>query len=319
MPLSVRSKLLIIALYCLYLPAIVRGLPYRLNELVTRADVVDLDPTVDDDTADDDGTTAATGTQDTESDASTEYDWPWPTIPDSGAHNGILDGLDPAGRPYINFGLNTIEGAIPAERRSPVFFTDVKPPPPDNFVEERMGGNGWDYFEAFPEGWEDSFGTQRGRALSDSEYWLIVNRASNAMARSNMKPDVYVAMDPEGGARSVFNGVQTFNGKGNMADPSTWVETNKGVGQIFYQTELPVLMRNPNTQRIIAYSKSAQGDWVETVQWDANWDKSDPRYKPRNYLPELPLDSATGGPPLVPYSTADGRAPQKWTDGYPHK
>ena len=71
MPLSVRSKLLIIALYCLYLPTIVRGLPYRLNELVTRADVVDLDPIVDDDTADDDGTTAATGTQDTESDAST--------------------------------------------------------------------------------------------------------------------------------------------------------------------------------------------------------------------------------------------------------
>lgn len=83
-----------------------------------------------------------------------EYDWPWPVIPDSGAHNGISNGLDPAGRPYINFGLNTIEGAIPAEHRSPVFFTDVKPPPPDNFVEDHLGGNGWDYFDAFPEDWE---------------------------------------------------------------------------------------------------------------------------------------------------------------------
>lgn len=114
-----------------------------------------------------------------------EYDWPWPTIPDSGAHNGISDGFDSAGRPYINFALNTIEGAIPAERRSPVFFTDVKPPPPDNFIEEHLGGNGWDYFDAFPEGWEDSFGTQRGRPLSDSEYWLLVNRASNG---TNIRP-----------------------------------------------------------------------------------------------------------------------------------
>ena len=108
-----------------------------------------------------------------------EYDWPWPTIPDSGAHNGISEGFDPAQRPYINFALNTIEGAIPAERRSPVFFTDVKPPPPDNFIKEHLGGNGWNYFDAFPEGWEDRFGTQRGRPLSDSEYWLLVNRASN--------------------------------------------------------------------------------------------------------------------------------------------
>ena len=61
---------------------------------------------------------------------------------------------------------------------------------------------------------------------------MQTNQACLAMARSNMKPDVYVAMDPEGGARSVFNGVQTFNGKGNIDDPSTWVETNKGVSPL---------------------------------------------------------------------------------------
>ena len=70
MHLSVRERSLAIALCCLYLPAMVRGLPY--NELVVRAEVVDLDPTVDDTAgADDDGTTAATGTQDTSSDTST--------------------------------------------------------------------------------------------------------------------------------------------------------------------------------------------------------------------------------------------------------
>ena len=165
--------------YCLCLSSIARGIPYSINKLLDRAEVVDLDPTVDDTAAgNDDGTTAATGTQDTTSDTSTgkfprkhdllsslttsEYDWPWPVIPDSGAHNGISDGLDSAERPYINFALNTIEGAIPAEQRSPVFFTDVKPPPPDNFVEEHLGGNGWDYFDAFPEGWE----VRHGRSCS---------------------------------------------------------------------------------------------------------------------------------------------------------
>lgn len=83
--------------------------------------------------------------------------------------------------------------------------------------------------------------------MTDSEYWLIVNRASNgiaphisvnvltetdavyiAMARSNMEPEVFVSMDPEGGTRSVFNGVQTYNGKGDINDPTTWVPTNKG-------------------------------------------------------------------------------------------
>lgn len=115
------------------------------------------------------------------------------------------------------------------------------------------------------------------------------------MARSNMFPEVYVSMDSEGGARSVFNGVQTYDGKGDYNDPSTWVQTNKGlsplritrrrpyntdiflvagVGQIFYQTELPVLMRNPNTQKIIAYKQDAHGDYEFTVQWDANWPRS---------------------------------------------
>lgn len=145
--------------------------------------------------------------------------------------------------------MNTIAGKIPPEKRSPVFFTDISPPAPDNFIEEVLHGNGWDYFDAFPSGWEDSFGTERGRPITTSEYWLEVNRASNgmsnwgdpcatyptdwaliAMARSNMKPDVYVSMDPEGGARSVFNGVQTYkySGKGDIDDRSTWVETNKG-------------------------------------------------------------------------------------------
>ena len=135
MHLQVFNKLLAFILCFLYLPSIARGLSYSVNELIDRAEVVDLDSTVDDTAdGDDDGTTAATGTQDTSSDTSTgktfqeyivysfltnlEYDWPWPVIPDSGAHNGISDGLGPADRPYINYALNTIEGAIPAEHRS---------------------------------------------------------------------------------------------------------------------------------------------------------------------------------------------------------
>ena len=47
-----------------------------------------------------------------------------------------------------------------------------------------------------------------------------------------------------------------------------------GVGQIFYQTELPVLMRNPNTKKITAYHKNAQGDYEFTTQWDASWPTS---------------------------------------------
>ncbi|KAF6224733.1 hypothetical protein HO133_009926 [Letharia lupina] len=327
MHLSTRSKLLAIALNCLYVPLLVRGLPYNVNELVVRADVVDLDPTVDDTTgADDDGTTAATGTQDAGSDTSTEYDWPWPVIPDSGAHNGISEGLDSAGRPYINYALNTIEGAIPAERRSPVFFTDVKPPPPDNFVEEHLGGNGWDYFDAFPEGWEiQSIGSlsielQMVSILKDiPPAGMKTNRVSSAMARSNMEPEVFVSMDSEGGTRSVFNGVQTYDGKGDIENEATWKPTNKGVGQIFYQTELPVLMRNPNTKKITAYKKNDQGNYEFTTQWDASLPRSNPNYKPRNYLPEMPLDSASGGPRLVPFSTPDGQAPQRWDDGYNHK
>ena len=48
------------------------------------------------------------------------------------------------------------------------------------------------------------------------------------MARSNMEPELFVSMDPEGGTRSVLNGVQTYDGKGDINDPSTWNTTNKG-------------------------------------------------------------------------------------------
>lgn len=48
-----------------------------------------------------------------------------------------------------------------------------------------------------------------------------------------------------------------------------------GVGQIFYQTELPVLMRNPNTQKITAYVKNDQGDYEFTTQWDASLPATD--------------------------------------------
>lgn len=72
MHLSVQTQLIVITLYCLYLSALVRCLPYNLHELVTRADILDVDPIVEDaDGADEDGTTAVTGTQDTASDTST--------------------------------------------------------------------------------------------------------------------------------------------------------------------------------------------------------------------------------------------------------
>lgn len=48
------------------------------------------------------------------------------------------------------------------------------------------------------------------------------------MARSNMKPEVFVSMDSEGGTRSIFNGVQTYDGKGDINNPATWKTTNKG-------------------------------------------------------------------------------------------
>ena len=69
MHLSQRSKLFAITLYCLCLPTIARGLPY---ELVVRAEVVDLDPVVEDTAGvHDDETTAAIGTQNSGSDTST--------------------------------------------------------------------------------------------------------------------------------------------------------------------------------------------------------------------------------------------------------
>ena len=72
MHLSRRSKLFAITLYCLYLPTIARGLPYNFDELVVRAEVVDLDPVVEDTAGvHDDETTAATGTQNSGSDTST--------------------------------------------------------------------------------------------------------------------------------------------------------------------------------------------------------------------------------------------------------
>lgn len=73
MYLLVRSKLLaFIICFLLFLPFLAQGSPYGVNQLVDRAEVVDLDPTVDDTAdGDDDGTTAATGTQDTSSHTST--------------------------------------------------------------------------------------------------------------------------------------------------------------------------------------------------------------------------------------------------------
>lgn len=56
-----------------------------------------------------------------------------------------------------------------------------------------------------------------------------------------------------------------------------WIQTITGVGQIFYQTELPVLMRNPNTQKIVAYHKNDQGDYEFTTQWDASLPTTDVR------------------------------------------
>ena len=72
MHMLLPSKLLAFILCFLYLPFEARGLPYGDNQLVDLAEVVDLDPTVDDTAdGDNDGTTAATGTQDTSSDTST--------------------------------------------------------------------------------------------------------------------------------------------------------------------------------------------------------------------------------------------------------
>lgn len=52
------------------------------------------------------------------------------------------------------------------------------------------------------------------------------------MARSNMKPDVFVGMNPAGGARNIFNGVQTYDGRGDINRPNTWRETNKGISDL---------------------------------------------------------------------------------------
>ena len=57
---------------------------------------------------------------------------------------------------------------------------------------------------------------------------ILTNSKYVAMARSNMKPEVFVSMDSEGGTRSVFNGVQTYDGKGDRNYPATWTPTNKG-------------------------------------------------------------------------------------------
>ena len=145
-------------------------------------------------------------------------------------------------------------------------------------------------------------------------YSKNTNTAYLAMARSNLMPEVFVSMDSEGGTRSVFNGVQTYDGKGDINDPSTWKPTNKGistptklkrcpcntdtsritgVGQIFYQTELPVLMRNPNTQKITAYKKNDQGDYEFTTRWDASLPTSDVS-KPFSLITQARCQ--TGGP-----------------------
>ena len=121
-----------------------------------------------------------------------------------------------------------------------------------------------------------------------------------AMARSNMNPVVFVSMDSEGGTRSVFNGVQTYDGKGDIDDPTTWKPTNKGMnppsptitvptnlsqGSAKHSTNpnLPVLIRNPNTQKIVAYHKNDQGDYEFTTQWDASLPTTDVR------IPFLPI------------------------------
>lgn len=53
--------LIAVVFYCLYLPALVRCLPFRFSQLFSRADPMDLDLDFDDD--DDDGATVGTGTQ----------------------------------------------------------------------------------------------------------------------------------------------------------------------------------------------------------------------------------------------------------------
>ncbi len=90
-----------------------------------------------------------------------------------------------------------------------------------------------------------------------------------------------------------------------------------GNGQVWVQAELPALMRNENTHQIVSVYRTVGGKWEQFIEWDANAVKnqsfytistsrmlivpSKPGAKPRDFVPQAQLDSATSIP-IVPGS-----------------
>ena len=191
-------------------------------------------------------------------DSTTAAQDPFPKLESDTSGNGQKDGVDPTGRPYIKMDVIEIMTKIPPENRNPVFFTDQgQTEGVGRFTRERLGGKAFDYFQVFDKDWDKKYPTK-----SQDDHWLQVYRGSNAMARASKSPDIYVFLDTAQ-SRTIFSHIEEKKPGGAVEKP--------GVGQVFYQAELPAIMRNPNTQRIFAVNYDARtGTFQTTKQWDAS-------------------------------------------------
>ncbi|KAL9111272.1 MAG: hypothetical protein Q9227_004351 [Pyrenula ochraceoflavens] len=171
--------------------------------------------------------------------------------------------------------------------RTPVFYTDQgNSAAMREFINERLNGVGFTYFDVFQNGRQESLYPDFRRlsqSRGDKAFFMGVYRGSRAIAQETRSEDVYVVLQRwvnDFQHRTIFDQVEI------AADPRSI-----GVGQVWRWVELPTLMRNPFVKRIWAIQRNRYGQWTMDKQWDSHTSQWTP-----DHFPLLELDDMTEVP-----------------------
>ncbi|KAL9625292.1 MAG: hypothetical protein Q9160_000694 [Pyrenula sp. 1 TL-2023] len=186
---------------------------------------------------------------------------------------------DPNAGPYFS---SRIQAKVPVSQRNAVFYTDQGAREQmQNLIEQKMGGNGFSYFNVFG---GDGRGGRGGNTdglippkPSNSVRFMGIYRGSRgeqdtsvqthvlmsaAVAQETLGKEVFVVLQrnaQDNQKRTIFDPVERRATKDSDAE--------LGVGQVWHDVELPTLMRNPNVERITVTQK-VNGEWITETQWD---------------------------------------------------
>ncbi|KAL1980203.1 hypothetical protein VTN96DRAFT_4469 [Rasamsonia emersonii] len=221
--------------------------------------------------------------------------------------DGTLSGKDPDGIFYVKDFINAYTSKVPDEDRVGIFWAGGATTADDfeniyEFIEMRLDFKGKLFSDVFD---FNFFQTNMNLGTEQNNlYWRAMYRASKALAAAATNGKAYVYMN-NNNCRTLFSPPSQHP---QDVDPDHGGQATNG--EIFYYAELPTLMRNPNIDQIITFSK-VNRKFVVNVAWDVNRDTD----KPRDYLPEISMDAVpivlppeAGRPPMKRSTSTTGKA-----------